>query len=308
MAEREMRRIDLVSAVIPVYNRSSHIDGAIASVLNQSLPNGTSIELIVVDDGSNDGTAERVESWVRRDSRVSLLRIGRIGTPGGVRNRGVAAAGGEVLAFLDSDDRWYPGKIMSQLPLHATKAVFSHTRERWMREERREGSTSGGAPPAVIPMREISQARQNHRRAGDPFRDALRKCIIGPSTVMIDRGLYDRLGGFRDDLEVAEDYEFWLRVLSHVPVAYVDEVLTEKRAGRWDQLSERSGHIEGFRLTALRDLVDTAYFRRFRSEEDQRMATVELVRKMRVFAAGARKRGRLDEALRLEGAANSYRI
>lgn len=308
IVEKETRRIDLVSVVIPVYNRRSHIDGAIASVLDQTLPRGTALELIVVDDGSTDDTAERVESWVRRDNRVSLLQIDRIGTPGGVRNRGVAVAAGEIVAFLDSDDRWYPGKILTQLPLHRIGARFSHTRERWMREDPGDAKRGDGAEALATPMREISQAKQNHRREGDPFQDALRKCIFGPSTVMIDRGVYDRLGGFRDDLEVAEDYEFWLRVLSHVPVGYVDEALTEKRAGGWDQLSERYGQIEGFRITALRDLVDTAYFRRFRSDEDQRVATEELVRKMRVFAAGARKRGRIDDAVRLQKASNLYRI
>lgn len=285
--------IDLVSAVIPVYNRRTHIDGAIASVLDQALPPGTSLELIVVDDGSTDGTADRVATWVRRDTRVSLVPINRVGTPGGARNRGVAVARGEVVAFLDSDDRWYPGKIASQLPLHERGSVFSHTRERWIRE---------------ASVREVSQAKQNHQREGDPFSDALKKCIFGPSTVMINRGVYHRLGGFRDDLEVAEDYEFWLRVICHAPVAYVDHALTEKRAGPWDQLSERYGHIEGFRIDALRDLVDTAYFRRFRSSGDQRVATSELVRKMRVFAAGARKRGRIVEAKRLKKASNFYRI
>ena len=76
---------------------------------------------------------------------------------------------------------------------------------------------------------------------------------------MISRDLYHRLGGFREDLKVAEDYEFWLRALCHTDVTYVERPLTEKRAGAWPQLSETYGQIEGFRITALRNLVDRNY-------------------------------------------------
>lgn len=281
--------ITTVSVVIPVYNRVDLIDDAIRSVAEQELPAGYDLEVIVVDDGSTDGTDAQIRQWADRDSRVRYLGIGHLGTPGGVRNYGVANARGKLLAFLDSDDRWYPGKVISQVPLHASGARLSHTRERWIRDGR-----------------EVSQAGQRHQREGDLFQDALTKCIIGPSTVMIDRDIFTELGGFRGDLEVAEDYEFWLRVLCHHPVAYVDEPLTEKRAGGWEQLSERYGQIEGFRIAALGDLVDSAYIRRFRSLEDHYLAVHELVRKMRVYAQGARKRGREAEATDLERRAIRY--
>jgi hypothetical protein len=135
------------------------------------------------------------------------------------------------------------------------------------------------------------------------FTDSLNKCILGPSTVVLSSDLYRRTGGFRADVEVAEDYEYWLRLTCRYPVAYVDRPLVEKRAGRWDQLSSRYGQIEGFRLTVLRDLVRNGFFRDCADEERQRAAEAALARKLRVFAAGARKRHRHDEARALEGEA-----
>lgn len=265
----------LVSVIIPVWNRREQIRGAVDSVLHQELPRGWSRELIVVDDGSDDGTADVLDEY---RSQIRVVRIPHTGFPGAVRNRGVEYAAGETVAFLDSDDRWLPGKLLRQLPLHeASGTRISHTRERWVRD-----GTS------------VSQAGQRHRRRGDIYADALRKCIVGPSTVMIDRTLYHDRGGFREDLEVAEDYEFWLRILRDTPVEYIDEPLTEKRAGDWDQLSTRHNHIEGFRIRALRDLLRSGAL--VDGGMREAAARRELARKLRIYAAGARRRGRAREA------------
>ncbi len=282
--------MNLLSVVIPTWNRRTLLREALDSVSACPLPRGWTLEIIVADDGSTDGTAEMVEADARADPRVRLLGLPHCGLPGAVRNRGVERAKGSVIAFLDSDDMWLPGKLMRQLPLHECESVtLSHTREVWIRRGR-----------------EVSQAGQRHRRRGRVFSDALRKCIIGPSTVMIDAGLYRHSGGFREDLEIAEDYEFWLRLTAIVEVHYVDEPLTEKRAGDWSQLSRKYHHIEGFRIDGLRNLVDTGFFSSQCDDAAQRAATRELVRKMRLFAAGARKRGRLEEAAALEKEADKY--
>ncbi len=274
----------LVSAVIPVWNRRALIAGAIESVLDQTLPPGWELELIVVDDGSDDGTVEQIR---RFGNRVRLLSRPHCGFPGAVRNRGVDVAEGEVVAFLDSDDRWLPGKLLRQLPLHEDSDVrLSHTRERWERNGRR-----------------VSQASQRHRRSGDIYTDALTKCIVGPSTVIVDRDLYRATGGFREDLEVAEDYEYWLRILVAEPAAYVDEPLTVKQAGPWPQLSETYGQIEGFRIDALRGLVRSGVLRERGGDGRDAQARTELARKLRVYARGARKRGRATEAAACEAEA-----
>jgi hypothetical protein len=92
------------------------------------------------------------------------------------------------------------------------------------------------------------------------FEDALKKCIIGPSTVLMEASLFREAGGFREDLEIAEDYELWLRITSRYSVAYLDEALTVKRAGHPGQLSEKYGSIEYFRIKALEPLVDSRWF------------------------------------------------
>lgn len=263
-----------ITAIIPVYNRRTMIVDAVSSVLDQEVPAGHALHLIVVDDGSTDGTRELLTTLAEHESRMTVLLTGHCGRPGAVRNRGVDAADGDVIAFLDSDDRWLPGKLLRQVPLHAGHCRISHTRERWLR---------AGC--------EVSQRRLRHQRWGDIFADSLRKCIIGPSTVVIDRELLLETGGFREDLEVAEDYELWLRITAREQVAYVDHPLTEKRAGDWDQLSTRHPQIEGFRIDALRPLV---YEHRLGQRHGD--AAAELVRKLRIHARGARRRGRLEEA------------
>jgi glycosyltransferase involved in cell wall biosynthesis len=322
--------VPLVSVVIPTHNRIRLVTEAVGSVLAQTFRD---FELIVADDGSDDGTREtlasmgfsRIESSVpaavqgrpagpagedrppaSADPRLLYLPLVRGGTPGRTRNRGAALARGRYLAFLDSDDLWESRKLERQITLFpgteagiqsapGTEAPrIAHTRELWLR--------NGG---------EVSQKGQKHRREGDIFADSLVKCIIGPSTVMLERSLFEEFGGFREDLEIAEDYELWLRITCRENVAYLDEPLTIKRAGSGDQLSEKHGQIEIFRIQALRALVDGGFFTRFSSSvpgsaagpgsagnpgSREAISRRELARKCRIYAAGCRKRGKIAEA------------
>lgn len=267
-----------VSVVIPTYQRKELLRAAVDSVLAQTFQ---AIELIVVDDCSTDGSAEYLEALGRRERRVRPLLLDRhIGLPGAVRNRGIEEATGALVAFLDSDDRWLPEKLSLQVPLHRKDGFrLTHTRERWLRKGR-----------------EVSQKGQTHRRRGDIFEDALVKCTIGPSTAMVDRGLLEEVGGFDEELEVAEDYELWLRITARERVGYLDLPLTEKHAGHGDQLSEKYGQIEGFRIEALRRVIARGVLEGSRAPAARR----ELARKLLIYAAGARKRGRSEEASLLE--------
>ena len=267
-----------VTVVIPTYNRRHLLERAINSVLEQTFQ---PFELIVVDDASEDRTWEYLQRVIAEDSRVSAVGLDRhLGMPGAVRNRGVAASSGGLIAFLDSDDRWLPDKLEKQVPFHREgRPHITHTRELWLRKGKR-----------------VSQKGQTHRREGALFMESLKKCIIGPSTVMLDRELFDSLGGFDETLEIAEDYELWLRVTAREKVGYLDEALTEKIAGHGDQLSERYGQIEGFRIEALRRVLDSGVL----PAERIPAAREELASKLRLFALGARKRGRQEEADALE--------
>jgi glycosyltransferase involved in cell wall biosynthesis len=258
----------------------------VRSVLAQTVRD---FQLIVADDGSTDDTRGRLSGF--EDSRISCLFLEHHGMPGRARNAGAAAAQGRYLAFLDSDDLWLPEKLERQTRLFQAgdRAPLCHTRELWLR---------GG--------REISQAGRSHRREGDIFRDALVKCVVGPSTVIVEKDFFERHGGFREDLEIAEDYELWLRMSFDSPVAYLDEGLTIKRArmqarGEEANLSEKYGHIEVFRIRALCDLIAQGAFASL-PEKDE-LARRELIRKCGVYAAGCYKRGRREEALRYEALA-----
>ena len=98
----------LISVIMPAYNALPYIDQAIRSVLDQDYPN---IELIVVDDGSRDGTPELAEQF---GDRVKVLRQKNAG-PAAARNKGIAASRGDFIAFLDADDVWLPGKASMQV-------------------------------------------------------------------------------------------------------------------------------------------------------------------------------------------------
>ncbi|MFW6360984.1 MAG: glycosyltransferase family 2 protein [Spirochaetota bacterium] len=282
-----------ISVIIPVYNRPQLALEAVRSVLFQSYPQ---LECILVDDGSTDPPNEARRLFAA-DPRFRYLRIDHTGLPGAARNRGVAAARCDLIAFLDSDDLWLPRKLELQVPLlvqslreEGGAPALVHSKEIWLRDEKI-----------------ISQKRHRHRRRGDVFPDALKKCMIGPSTVLMRRSVYAALGGFREDLEIAEDYELWLRLAALHPVEYVDEPLIVKRAGHGEQLSEKYGHIELFRLKGLEDLVRGRWFARHaRACELQQSAAAELAKKCAIYAAGCRKRGKSGEAAEFEAKASRY--
>ena len=270
-------KIPLISAIIPVYNRPEQIKESAMSVLRQSW---RPLELIIGDDGSDDQTPLVLQHLLKEQSggdiSLKILPLDHTGMPGAVRNRCVEAAEGEYLAFLDSDDLWLPEKLEKQYALFEKDPhlVITHTREEWNR--------SG---------RIISQAGMRHLREGDLFSDSLKKCIIGPSTVMIQTDYYRSTGGFRKDLEIAEDYEFWLRITAEQQIGYLDEALTVKRAGHEGQLSEKYGHIEVFRIQGLKSLVDSEYFEGWQAQAASR----ELGRKCRVYGRGCLKRKKPEE-------------
>ena len=273
----------VVSVIIPVYNRFELAKEAVASVLGQTYRD---LELIIVDDGSIDMTS-LLPTYYNDDLRVKYIKIKHSGMPGFVRNQGVDIAQGKYIAFLDSDDLWVSSKLEKQIKYFEKNpsCKIVHTRENWIRN----GKT-------------ISQSGFNHKRFGNMFSDALEKCIIGPSTVIIEKKLYKELEGFRDDLEIAEDYELWLRLCDSNSIGYLDEPLITKRAGHGDQLSEKYGQIEIFRIRGLQNLVEQRYF----SLENQKLAEQELVKKCRIYAAGCRKRNKTTEAELHESIAARY--
>ena len=262
-----------ISVVIPTWNRAELITRAIESVLQQTY---SVQELIVVDDGSTDDTAHIVRTLIEGNiTNVSIVyqHIVHSGMPGKTRNYGIQNARHKWIALLDSDDVWLPTKIEKQVAcIDAYNTLWCHTRERWIRNGK-----------------EISQKSQHHNRSGMVFEDALKKCMIGPSTVLLHSSLFDVYGLFREDLEIAEDYEMWLRICHKEPIGYVDEALIIKYAGHQGQLSAKYDFIEKFRIAGLQSLLEKQTF----GNSDKlhtSMAIKELMYKQYIWEQGAKKR------------------
>jgi glycosyltransferase involved in cell wall biosynthesis len=247
----------LISVVIPVFNRERFIKRAIDSVLAQTL---REFELIVVDDGSNDNTPLILKSY---EDKIKVITTENRGVSH-ARNRGIEASKGSWVAFLDSDDEWHKDKLKLQREFHRKNGdiLFSHTLERWIRDSK-----------------EIKQKKVHKKPSGYCFLENLPFCKIAPSTVMMHRGLFERVGMFDESLEVCEDYDLWLRVTKEFEVGLVEEVLTTKYAGHKDQLSIRHHSMDRYKIAALL------------KHKDRKEAKSEIVKKCEILIKGAKKRG-----------------
>ncbi len=275
-----------ISVIIPTFNRARLLSGAIASVLSQPYP---SFELIVVDDGSRDRTRRVVEGWQRRLAQPGpgspLNRSCRLRYfyqqnqgPAAARNLGIRRARYDLLAFLDCDDRFRPGKMAIQAAAMAAapELPLSHTEEIWLRRGEH-----------------LNQKKRHRKAGGELFARSLELCLIGMSTVILRRALLEKVGYFDETLPCCEDYELWLRVSSRFPVLFVDQPLTEKHGGRPDQLSVRHrAGMDRFRIRALEKLLAAGEL----TAEQLQLARRELARKCRIYGWGCLKHGRPEEA------------
>lgn len=261
-----------IAVVIPTFNRMAVLPRALDSVMAQTR---AADEIIVVDDGSSDGTAERIEQTY---PAVCAIRQANAGVSV-ARNRGIAAASSEWIALLDSDDAWMPEKLERQTEAIEGEAgaVLCHTEEVWIRNGRR-----------INPMKK-------HQKAGGWIFDrCLPLCAISPSSAMIRRELLLDLGGFDESLPACEDYDLWLRICARHPVLFVDTPLVTKHGGHEDQLSRKYWGMDRFRVRALEKLLDdTSMDLR---DTDRAAAIRTLRRKLEILEAGARKRGKSAEA------------
>lgn len=260
-----------ISVIIPVYNRVNLVGRALTSVYAQSR---SPWEVIVVDDGSSDGTGDYVRSHFPQARYIHQSNQG----VSAARNRGIDAASSDWLAFLDSDDEWLPQKLQIQCRALETnsKHRVCHSNEVWVRRGKR-----------VNPM------RKHAKSGGNIFRRCLPRCVISPSSVIVHRSVLETVGGFDEALPVCEDYDLWLRVCAVYSVFYVEQPLIIKYGGHPDQLSQRHPAMDRFRIEALEKIVRGGTL----SPADRHAAVNTLLQKIRIYADGAEKRGRWQEVL-----------
>jgi len=261
--------LPVVSVIIPTFNRWPFVGAAVESVLAQSYAD---FEIIVVDDGSTDGT---VAEFSKFGSHLRLLCQPNRGVAA-ARNYGVSEARGRYLAFLDSDDLWLPRKLEIQTAFMGRNPDIQicQSEEIWIRNGVR-----------------VNPKIKHRKPSGDIFAASLELCLVSPSAVLMTRDLFTRVGGFDESFPVCEDYDLWLRIAAKHAVALIAEPLVVKRGGHADQLSRSTWGLDRYRVMALQkllraDLVGT----------NRHTVLAVLRRKVMVLASGARKRGKPQEA------------
>ena len=257
-----------ISVVIPSYNRKDFLKRSIDSAINQTKK---PLEIIVVDDGSTDGT----EAMIKSDyDFVKFIKQKNKGVSA-ARNIGIEVSIGEWICFLDSDDEWKKDKLEKQI--NAMKSnpgyKFFHSNEIWIKNGLR-----------------INQKKKHKKYGGDIFDKCLDMCRISPSSVMIDKTVFDEVGNFNEYLVVCEDYELWLRICDKYRVFFIDEPLIIKYGGHQGQLSYSIESIENHRIKALEYLILENLNRK-----NKRHAIQMLLSKLNIYLKGLVKRKKNDE-------------
>jgi len=260
-----------ISAIIPAFNRRDTLKRALCSIFNQTHPVN---EVIVVDDGSTDGTDELIHKdfpdvryFYQENKGVSAAR-----------NLGLKKARGNWVAFLDSDDEWLPKKLELQIKmLHEHPEYrFVHTDEIWIRNGQR-----------------INQMKKHTKYGGNIFEKCLPRCIVSPSSALIHSSVFHELGNFDEKLPACEDYDLWLRICAKYHVLYLEQALIIKYGGHDDQLSHKFWGMDRFRIQSLNKLLSSELL-----NQDQQAAVIDtLMYKTRILIDGARKRNKMDDVL-----------
>ena len=262
-----------VSVIIPTYNRADFLNRALLSITRQTLKCS---EIIVVDDGSTDNTLAVLETFSRTE-QVPLKILKQINKGvASARNRGIAAAAHEYIAFLDSDDHWHKKKIEVQFKALKENPgyLISHTREKWLRRGLH-----------------LNQKRKHIPQHGDIFQHSLQLCSVGMSTVMVSKDLFSQVGIFDETLRCCEDYDLWLRVSCRFSFNLINSPLTVKEGGRKDQVSYmyREG-MDRMRIYSIKKLLDSGTL----DKKQTIFALDEFDRKCSIFGNGCIKHGKVE--------------
>jgi glycosyltransferase involved in cell wall biosynthesis len=198
----------LISIVIPTYNRRELICATVDSVLAQSY---REVEVIVVDDGSTDGSGELLRERYAGEPRVRYVYQGNA-ERAAARNRGIREARGEFIAFLDSDDLWRPAKLQEQLREFDANPEFVLVHTGWS-----QLYEDGMTLPVIL--------TDSLYRQPNVFAVMVHGDFVGSPTPLVRRWVFDKIGGFNEDkrLNCYEDWEMWTRVSAFGPVGYVAE-------------------------------------------------------------------------------------
>lgn len=233
--------VPLVSVVIPTYNRAKLLSRALDGAIGQSYRN---LEILVVDDASEDETAAVVESF--NDPRLRYLRQQTNGGVAAARNRGLKEAKGSLIAFLDSDDEWLPDKLERQVALLCRRPTRVGLVHSGVLEHGADGDRILHAP----------QCR------GNVWSEMLHWNTVGSGTssVVIRREVVETVGFFDSSLPAIEDYDYWTRVARFYELDFVSSALIVYHNEDQDLATEQARRSRHFAANmAARDVFARRY-------------------------------------------------
>jgi glycosyltransferase involved in cell wall biosynthesis len=257
----------MISVIITTYNRLNFLKTAIKSVLSQSYKD---YELIVVDDGSNDGTEEYIKK--HHQNHIKFIYQNNSGISS-ARNTGLKYAKGTYIAFLDADDQWKKNKLQIQYNeiIKNPNIALNYTDEIWLRNDKF-----------------LNQKNIHRKYSGWIFSKCLPLCIISPSSALIKKNIFDDIGYFDETMEVCEDYDLWLRITLKYPVQFIEKKLIIKYGGHNDQLSKKYFGMDRFRIYSLLKLLKRTDI----NKNNKLLIVNEIRKKYKVIKTGCMKRNK----------------
>ena len=258
-----------ISVVIPTLNRINTLQRALDSVINQTYKPA---EIIVVDNGSSDGTLKFLREQY---PKITILTENKIGVSS-ARNKGIKKSINQWIALLDSDDAWHPKKLEIQTRMldSALKEYnLIHTDEVWFRNNKH-----------------INQMKKHKKQGGYIFERCLSLCCISPSSVLFKKNILDKVGLFDESLPVCEDYDMWLKICSSEEVLFAQDKLTYKYGGHKDQLSKSYWGMDRFRIKSIENIIKNFNL----TYKQKKQAKKELIKKLKIIINGAFKRNNLS--------------
>lgn len=221
----------LVSIITPSFNSANYISNTIDSIISQTF---TEWELFIIDDCSTDNSIEVISEWCKKDSRINLIQLHENSGAAVARNKGIEAAKGRFIAFLDSDDKWLPNKLEKQLQfMQKNNYEFTYTAYNKVTPD---GTILGemGVPKKL------------------KYSDLLKKCEIGCLTAMYDTS---RLGKvYMPLIRKRQDLGLWLKILKNTKYAYgLNEILSSYTL-RKDSISSNKRQAASYTWRLYRDI------------------------------------------------------
>jgi glycosyltransferase involved in cell wall biosynthesis len=241
-----MKSEPLVTAIIPTFNRAGVVGEAIDSVLQQTY---SKVEVIVVDDGSTDGTPAMLRRYGNAIRVITQENAG----PSAARNRGIACANGSIVAFLDSDDLWLPAKLERQVALlqrldASVPCCLCNIAMRWKTKER-SSFESGFLKPAIGEGIWLN-----------PDEVLATRFVLFTQGVAIRRATLERIGGFDERLRLLEDHELALRLSPEGPWAFIADpmvVWRETKGSLYQNAKRQELNIAQVYVQILRQRLET---------------------------------------------------